>query len=377
MKRIVHVVRQYTPSVGGMEEVVRNLAAHQCAQGRYDASIVTLNKVFRTPAQTLPSEEVVEGVRVRRIAYRGSERYPLAPSVLAEVEGADLIHVHGIDFFFDFLAMTRAWHRTPLVASTHGGFFHTRFARQLKKAYFNSITRLSAAGYARVLATSENDGELFGRIMDGGRLKVIENGADVEKFRDASAAAPAPVIIYFGRWSINKGLRETFALFAHLSAAQPTVPWQLIVAGREYDLGEQDLRTLAQNHGIAERVTIVSSPDKASLRALISRASFFMCLSHHEGFGIAAVEAMSAGLVPLLSDIPPFRRLVEHTGCGLVLEDDPDLASAQLLQATGRVLAGDTQREACMRAAEQYSWVRVGEAYAQEYEQVLQERDRA
>ena len=33
---------------------------------------------------------------------------------------------------------------------------------------------------------------------------------------------------------------------------------------------------------------------------------------------MAAVEGMSAGLVPLLSDIPPFRRLVARTGLGMI-----------------------------------------------------------
>ena len=32
--------------------------------------------------------------------------------------------------------------------------------------------------------------------------------------------------------------------------------------------------------------------------------------SEYEGFGVAAVEGMSAGLFPVLSDIPTFRNLV-------------------------------------------------------------------
>ncbi len=32
--RVTHIVRQYLPSIGGMEEVVRNIARHQLRQGQ-------------------------------------------------------------------------------------------------------------------------------------------------------------------------------------------------------------------------------------------------------------------------------------------------------------------------------------------------------
>jgi alpha-1,3-mannosyltransferase len=48
---------------------------------------------------------------------------------LRHLRDADIVHVHAIDFFFDFLGWTKPLHGKKLVVSTHGGFFHTSFIR--------------------------------------------------------------------------------------------------------------------------------------------------------------------------------------------------------------------------------------------------------
>ena len=72
--------------------------------------------------------------------------------------------------------------------------------------------------------------------------------------------------------------------------------------------------TLAQTHRIRDAVEIVVGPDDDKVRQLMGRCSVIASASEYEGFGVAAVEGMSAGLFPLLSDIPTFRRLVTRVG---------------------------------------------------------------
>jgi alpha-1,3-mannosyltransferase len=48
--------------------------------------------------------------------------------------------------------------------------------------------------------------------------------------------------------------------------------------------------------------------------------------------GIAAVESLSAGLFPALSDIPPLRRLIEQAGVGMLVDfSRPDAAAEEFL----------------------------------------------
>lgn len=374
--KVVHVVRQYLPSVGGLEEVVRNLAQQQARHGRYRPRVLTLNRVFRTAGALLPASEVLDGVPVQRLPYRGSERYPLCPQVASALVDADLVHVHGIEFFFDYLALMHPWMRKPLVASTHGGFFHTGFASRLKKVYFRTVTRLSARAYQAVIATSENDGVLFSPVVQAKRLRVIENGVDLLKFQGAACKDLRPVMVYFGRWSVNKGLLECIDVLAALCRQQSAVPWRLLIAGREYDLDAQTLHNYAHHQGVAERIDLHPNPGVAALRDLIGQASYFLCLSHHEGFGIAPIEAISAGLVPLLSPIPPFVRLLQHTRTGTLLDaPTPAQQAWQISRLHGQLAAPDpgaaAQRAAIQDSVQAYSWQGVAERYALQYDLAL------
>jgi alpha-1,3-mannosyltransferase len=213
-------------------------------------------------------------------------------------------------------------------------------------------------------------------VVPANKLQVIENGVDMTKFAAAASSELQPVMIYFGRWSVNKGLLECIDVLAALCRQQPDVPWQLMIAGREYDLDAKALHNYAQAHGIAERITLHPNPGVFELRMLISQSSYFLCLSHHEGFGIAPIEAISAGLIPLLSPIPPFVRLFETTGSGALLDAPTAAQQAWQISLLHAQMADDTRRRATTRAAAEaalraYSWQGVAARYAQQYDLAL------
>jgi alpha-1,3-mannosyltransferase len=372
--KVVHVVRQYLPSRGGMEDVVFNIARMQQELYGQQPRIVTLDRVFRQ-SDVLPVDEVLNGIPVHRLSYSGSERYPLFPAVLHHLGEADVVHVHGIDFAFDYLSLMRWWHRKPMVACTHGGFFHSDFAQHAKKLFFHSVTRCTARGYSRILASSANDGEMFRQVVPDERVRVIENGVDIEKFADAASPTLQPTLIYVGRWAEHKGLSRTFELLAALRALNPA--WRLIVAGREYDLDRHALALLAQEKGVSAAVTLLPNPDNAAIRAAMGEASYSVCLSRHEGFGLAAIEAMSAGLLPLLSAIPPFERLAAETGLPLIVPDDSCSAAALIAQQHDELQRRHpVVRAQLQRAVQAYSWRQVVGAYVEEYERAIQRDER-
>lgn len=369
--KVTHVVRQYLPSIGGMEEVVRNIARHQLRSGHKATRILTLDRLFRNTEEPLPERELIDGTEVIRLPYRGSSRYPICPAVLKHLGDSEVIHVHGVDFFYDFLAATKWIHKRPLVLSTHGGFFHTDFASRAKQAYFKTITRLSSNAYSQVVATSANDGRLFSQIMEERKLQVIENGVDVEKYANQAAAVLQPSIIYFGRWSVNKGLLAALEMFAALH--RKNRQWRFTIAGREYDHTTDELQQHIDWLGLTEAVKLVANPSDDEIRQLLNQASYFLCLSRHEGFGIAPIEAMSAGLTPILSDIPPFRRLVEESQLGFLtpLDAAPEPAVKTLLELHEQGEASyQLRRAAAINFSRRYAWPAVADRYLELYQQV-------
>ncbi|WJR78795.1 WecB/TagA/CpsF family glycosyltransferase [Bradyrhizobium sp. NP1] len=373
--RIVHVVRQFYPAVGGFESFVYELATRQVSDGHL-VRVVTLDRLFKgVHPGTLPARERVAGVEIVRIPFFGSSRYPIAPSVLKHLGDADIVHVHAIDFFFDFLAWTRPLHRKRLVVSTHGGFFHTSFAARLKRIYFSTVTRASMMWYHGVAAVSVADQSQFCRIRPRG-LVCIENGANISKFENAASRDPVKSMIWIGRFSQNKRLDRLIHFFAALLRRDPD--WRLTVAGRPWDFGVEQLQDWASAANIEHALTIVEAPDDAEIKRLVQGCSVVASSSDYEGFGIAPIEGMSAGLFPLLSDIAPFQRLVANSGVGTNLNfDEPGAAAADFLERWKEVSDNySSMRKTAIDAASRYGWEHVSGRYQSLYADALGARRR-
>jgi alpha-1,3-mannosyltransferase len=366
--RIVHVVRQFAPGVGGMEEYVRQLALRQRAAGMV-VRVVTLDRIFDAGSQQrLPARTWVDRLEVVRLPWWGSTRYPIAPGVSRALDGADLVHVHGVDFFCDFLAATQPLHGRRMVLSTHGGFFHTPFAAGAKRLFFHVVTRWSLRRYAAVIPSSLADEAQFRTIRHKG-LETVENGVDLAKF-EGCADPEARTMIYFGRLAPNKGIERLIAWFAVVHRRDSR--WRLIVAGRPMGVDPDMLLHQASALGVRHAVEVCTWPSDVELRALIGRSSVYVCASDYEGFGIAAVEAMTAGLYPLLRDIPAFRRTLARVEHGTLIDfaAEPE-AVAQALDTVEAALAHPLDRQERQRRLASFGWDGAAEAIAKIYLRAL------
>lgn len=365
---IVHIVRQFLPNRGGLEDVVYNLARHSLDAG-YRVRVVTLNSLFSDPGLHLPDRETIDGIEVVRIPWHGSMRYPVAPSVLKHISDADLVHVHAIDFFFDFLALTRPIHRRKMIVTTHGGFFHTQRFAAIKKVWFQTLTRFSASRYHTVVGCSQSDLDTFLKIATR-RTVMIENGSDTEKFAGASSPVPRKRIVTIGRFAVNKRLERLVDTLAELCRRDPD--WHLDIIGVPWDLGVSDLEMMIADRGLSGNAMLRVNLSNAEIRKYLGRASIFASASEYEGFGLVAIETMSAGLVPVLENNTAYRTLAgRHADISLSDFTRPDMA-ASAVEAAYHALSGDPAlRGRLMEAASAYSWSTAAERYLKLYKDTL------
>jgi alpha-1,3-mannosyltransferase len=376
--RILHVVRQFYPAVGGLEDFVLSLAKQQRKEG-LSPEVLTLNRLTRGTGESLSPRETVEGIPVRRIGYVGSPKYPIAPGVLGHLSDFDLIHVHAVDFFCDYLGMTRVLHKKPLVLSTHGGFFHTRYAQTLKKLFFSTVTRLTMTRYQCVVANSVNDLDLFRRITNK-RLVMIENGVNTQKCAGSGSATFKPGFVYIGRFSSNKGLDKLVETFDVLAKQRPDA--RLHIVGNDFDNLLAPLQSKIAGLSNGEKIKVHVGLSDEDLRAVMKECSFFVSASEYEGFGQTVVEAMSAGLVPIVNRIPSFEKIIGATNVGRLTDfSKPSAAAAdasELMSWTEQHHAD--ARAAAIAASASYSWETTARRFTEVYESVMgsgrEERDR-
>lgn len=347
--RVLHILPSHLYAIGGMEDFTRNLSLRLERQG------MTI-EVWHLPLR--PGSMLMRdppALTTRPLDVLNCARYRLPRFDPKRLRRYDLIHVHGIGGITDAVALSWPLHRRPIVVSTHGGIFHTRRLWRLKQWYFRLWQPLIARRVACYVACSVNDHALFKPVVP--RLQLIENG--VELFPTTTIAKNPLRWVWVGRWSRNK---ELPALFRAVAAARRTLPdAQLDIVGAPDDLTRADLDQLAQDTGLTGGVTIHQAVPRAELASVLARAGMTVSAARHEGFGLAVIEAMSAGCVPLVNDIPVFRRFVAEAGTGGTCDyADAEMAGNALCRAAVSLRDSDgaSYRHAT-KFAGRYAWTAV------------------
>ena len=382
---VIHIVRQFSPAIGGLENFVLQLAKEQKASG-LTVSIITLNKIFHTE-QALADIDSIAGIKVCRLAYFGSYKYAIALSVLNHIKSADIIHIHGVDFFLDYLANSKILHRKKLVLSTHGGIFHTPYAASLKKVYFRFITKFSLRNVDKVFACSVNDHAIFSSITAKSKLKLIENGVDTEKFSMETTSVASScsenntsiqsqklintkpqTFIFIGRFSDNKRIDLLVHFFSQLIKFDSN--YRLIIAGKDWDNNQSELEAMIEQRNLQQHISLIIEPSEAKLNQTIKHSRYIISASEFEGFGMTIIEGMSGGLVPITSKIPSFEKIVQTSHLGLTIDFESESSSILVHQYIQQL---DFEKAAlcAKRYAKQYSWRHVAGYFTAEYHQVV------
>lgn len=370
--KILRVHRQFAPAVGGIESVVSGLSYH-LAQLGYQNDVVTLRTIFTTGEHAPPTSSL-HGIQVYRVPYLGGKRYTFAPAVWSFLAPYDIIHIHAVDFFVDFLAATRHRHRKPLVLNTHGGFFHTRWLLPLKKLYFHVMTRLMLQNVDAIICDSQHDERLFRAIVPPSKLSVIPNGVNVHAFRAITKHIEPGLLVGIGRIAENKKIDRCLRLLARLQSTQPNI--RLIWVGPDSEGRIPILQSLAHQLGVGNRVQFVGYAPEPELCALLARAHLFLSVASYEAFGVSTIEAMSSGTVPIVTPVGIHPEVVHHGSSGFLLHQTNDDDAAACLDSALSLpieTITDIGRNAQQQAM-RFSWERVVESYLAVYTSVLQRR---
>ncbi|MBX6742689.1 MAG: glycosyltransferase family 4 protein [Acetobacteraceae bacterium] len=155
-----------------------------------------------------------------------------------------------------------------------------------ERALFTRMARLVTTSPL----TAQRLAEEFG--ADPARIGVVEPGTDPAP-RAHGSGGPGVALLSVGALTPRKGHDVLLRSLAGL----PDLDWRLTIAGGARDpVHAQGLRALAEDLGIAQRVTFAGEVDAATLDALYDRADIFALATYWEGYGMAAAEALARGL---------------------------------------------------------------------------------
>ena len=204
----------------------------------------------------------------------------------------------------------------------------------------------------------------------GRDAEVIGNGVDAARFAAAArAGAEEPWRRRFGPYVLSVGGIEPRKGTLDLVEAMARVPQaRLVVAGGEtlFDYRSYRDEVLARATRLDVRPEILGPVDDDALPGLVAGAGAFAFPSTKEGFGLAAMEALAAGVPLVTRELPVLR---EVFGPAARFASDPAGFAAALSDALSTPDPARARAGAALAAA--HSWDTAARCHVGFYERFL------
>jgi glycosyltransferase involved in cell wall biosynthesis len=234
---------------------------------------------------------------------RWSMFYPRALAAQISAIAPDVVHLH-----------SGVLYKASLAASIAGVPYqiYTDHGRQNPDPWtYRAIDRRASRRIDSVVAVSARLGGQLARFLKfPDRIQVIHNGVDTERFipgsddnvfrREIGIEADVPVIGSTGRLEPVKGYDVMLHAFALLRNSRETSPAPVLVLvgdGSE----RASLERIASDLGISDSVHFVGW--RNDIEQISQTFSVFCMSSHSEGTSVSLLEAMSAGLPPVVTNV--------------------------------------------------------------------------
>jgi glycosyltransferase involved in cell wall biosynthesis len=262
----------------------------------------------------------------------------------------------------------------PIVVAIHDLSFvaHPEWFRFREGARRRWLTRQSAHTASAVVTISEfSRRELVERLdVPGGRIHVIPpgivsgdslpvagRGALGQSAGNRQPATSNFNVLFVGSIFNRRHVTDLVRAFAPIARAQAGATLDIVGDNRSYP--REDLQRTIRREDLQGQVRWHEYVTEEQLHALYTNARAFAFLSEYEGLGLTPLEALAAGVPPVLLDTP-----VAHESCGDAALYVPVGDIPKTTRALESLLFDETTRARIRAAAPgelaKYDWTRAG-----------------
>ena len=369
--RVHQVTPHFAPDRGGVERYVLRLGRFLVARGH---EVVVHTSQRSQMGTILPERDEVDGIEVRR--YPNLLRLGYYWTLFRpEVEGADLVHLHGYGLLANDSTAKRTHGALPVVYSLHHGLARSEptAAASLRRSLYDHALgfRTLRRCDALVCNTPADRSWLTDHGLPTAQVHVIPTGIEETAFRPGDPGrarvqmALPRYVLYLGRLHREKRLDDLLNAFASIPAADVG----LVLAGPDAGAAGP-LRALADRLGLASRVRFPGAVSEELKRDLLAGCEAFVLPSSYESQGVVLLEAWAQGRPVVATRVGGVVHLVKDGVDGTLVDvgRPRELADAigRLLSDSGR--ASEMGRAGLEKARREYReddlYGRILELYA-------------
>lgn len=376
--RVTMVNKYYwPPHLGGVETHLRDISEGLVEHAGAQVRAIVCNEGSERAIETIGGVEVTR--LPRQLAVSSAPIALAMPGALsAEMrrsDAPDVMHFH-FPYPWGELSALMARPDVPKVV-----LYHSDIVRQKRMlAAYRPFLERFLDGVDLIMASSPNMVEHSEFLAPRAeKCRVINFGLRFDHIADNAAAISrakelrAPfgdrkVVLFVGRLVYYKGADV-------LVKAMEDVDAQLVMIGRgPLDL---DLRRMAADAGIADRVTWIEPVEDAELAAWYHAADVFALpsVARSEAFGLVQIEAHAAGTPVVSTDLTtgvPYANLHEVTGLTVPVGDAKALASALTRLLSDDALRVRLGEQAKRRALTEFTIPHMVEQTLAVYDEAIQ-----
>jgi len=324
MRDILHVLGTAQPEGTGIARIVAALAAG------LDRRQYRLHAWFLGPGGALARELEAAGATVRVVGWTGGKRDPVgAWRFWKALRTHDFALVHQHAGGRSLRSLVHLASRAPIVVHAHG---------RISESLPEDPRPMQFRGADAVIAASRAVAERIG-IAKG--LQVVHAGVGTCEEPGERMLRATTVVGTACRLVPLKGLAHLIDAMALLRGDLPALRLEIAGSGPQRAALEAQVRRA----GLDDRVTFLGW--QGDLARVFPRWDIFCLPSLEEAFGIAALEAMAAGLPVVASAVGGLPELVDHDRTGHLVP----AGNAASLARSLRQLAEDPALRAAMGAA--------------------------
>jgi glycosyltransferase involved in cell wall biosynthesis len=263
-----------------------------------------------------------------------------------------------------------------VVLQKHGGSLREFSGDGLFAAFVRATLRLADA----IVVLSQAELAEYRERLPGKNVQLLPNGIDLGAHREKDSRrdrASGPLrAIYVGRLAPRKGLSEILDAFSRLKKEkdQGKNTARLVIAGGGPD--EAALKARVHGLGLEEEVSFAGPAYGEHKARLLSESDVLLLPSYSEGLPYALLEAMAAGVVPVVTRVGAIPDVVEEGvhGAFVPLREAGPIAGAITALGADRARLLRMSAACRRRVAAGYSIERLGAGFAALYSQLCAAR---
>ena len=136
--------------------------------------------------------------------------------------------------------------------------------------------------------------------------------------------------LWVGRLNANKDPLTVLRGFE--TYARSNADSHLYMIYHEGDMLEEVNSIIEQSEVLKQCVTLIGKVPHDELQYWYSAADYYLSGSHNEGSGYALIECMTCGCIPVITDIPPFRKITDNGRLAIMYQPADATSLSQALQ---------------------------------------------